>query len=243
MKPYLLWLGSCALMLSTLAHAGPDDYIFLPSVTYGESEIDFKYGTAKQGEERISAASLGFGYGVSQRWFTEFYAKYHHTGSEGSSFDAWEWENKFQLSEAGEYPVDIGAIIELERPQTRSEGYELRLGPLLQTEFGKTQWNGSILLQRHFRAEGEQLTTLGYQWQAKYRLQPQFEFGLQGFGEMGEWNHWAPRDQQSHRLGPAVFGKLFLGQRQAIRYNAAWLIKASDAAPANNFRLQVEYEF
>jgi len=32
--------------------------------------------------------------------------------------------------------VDIGFLLEIERPKVRSEGYELRWGPLLQTEFG-----------------------------------------------------------------------------------------------------------
>ncbi len=243
MKYFSSLVGTLALILSPFVHAGTDEYIFLPGVTYGESEIDFKYGTAKQGEERIGAASLGFGYGVTPRWFTEFYAKYHHTGSEGTRFDAWEWENKFQLTEVGQYPVDFGAVIELERPQVRSEGYELRIGPLMQTEFGKVQLNANILFQRHFRAEGPQRTELGYQWQTKYRLQPEFEIGLQGFGDVGEWHHWAPRNEQSHRLGPAVLGKFALGNRRAIKYNAAWLIKASDAAPSKNFRMQMEYEF
>lgn len=83
-----------------------------------------------------------------------------------------------------------------------------------------------------------------YQWQTKYRWLPQFEFGLQGMGEMGAWDHWAPREERSHQLGPAVFGKFSLGsERQAIKYNAAWLLGASQAAPSHTLRLQMEYEF
>jgi len=52
-----------------------------------------------------------------------------------------------------------------------------------------------------------------------------------------------PADQRSHRMGPAVFGKIPLGNRQAIRYNAAWLLGASTNAPSQTFRMQVEYEF
>ena len=40
---------------------------------------------------------------------------------------------------------------------------------------------------------------------------------------MGKWNDWDKQADQSHRIGPAVFGKFALGNRQAIRYNAAWL--------------------
>ena len=48
---------------------------------------------------------------------------------------------------------------------------------------------------------------------------------------------------QSHKAGPAIFGKLADGNHHAIEYNAAWLFGMSDAAPDNTFRLQIEYEF
>jgi hypothetical protein len=231
------------LPLSAMA-VGPADYVFLPGVEYGEREIDLKFGSQKRrGEDRLSAASLGFGYGVTQRWFTEFYQKYERTGDEGMHVDAWEWENKLQLTEPGQYPIDAGVIIEVERPKDRTEGYEARFGPLFQTEMGKLQLNGNLLFERHYRAETQERTEFGYQWQIKYRWQQQFEFGLQGFGEFGKWNQWDPADQRSHRMGPAVFGKIPLGNRQAIRYNAAWLLGASTSAPKQTFRMQVEYEF
>jgi len=236
-----------ALVLPPQAvHAfGPADYVFTPSVTYGEHEIDFKAGAWKKtDEERLRAWSIGYGYGVNQRWWTELYRKYESFANESiTKFDAREWENKFQLTEQGEYPVDVGFVIEVERPQDRSEGYELLFGPLFQTDFDKLQLNGNFLFQRNVRADAPQHTEFGYQWQAKYRWKAEFEFGLQGFGEVGAWNHWDPPDERTHRLGPAVFGKLALGGRQALRYNAAWLVGATSGAPDNTFRMQVEYEF
>ena len=237
-------IGLLLLGNATTGVAGPSDYVFLPGVTYGEREIDFKTGSWRHpGDGNLTAASLGFGYGVTQYWFTEIYRKYEHPGGEATRFDAWEWENKFQLTEPGRYPLDVGFIVEIERPQDRSEGYEALLGPLFQTELGKFQLNANVLLSRHFRAATEQHTELGYQWQIKYRWKPQFEFGAQAFGEVGRWDHWAVANEQSHRLGPAVFGKLALGNRQAIRYNAAWLVGTSDNSPKQTFRAQVEYEF
>jgi hypothetical protein len=45
-------------------------YIYLPTVEYGEREIDFKTGSGRQpAGDRLSAASLGFGYGATERWF------------------------------------------------------------------------------------------------------------------------------------------------------------------------------
>ncbi|MDE2118856.1 MAG: hypothetical protein KGJ19_09720, partial [Betaproteobacteria bacterium] len=151
------------------------------------------------------------------------------------------------FTETGQYPVDIGFITELEAPLSGNAPWERRLGPLLQTEFGKLQLNGNLLFERAFGKADESgvpfSTNFAYQWQAKYRWQATLEFGVQGLGEMGKWNDWNKQANQNHRVGPAVFGKFALGNRQAIRYNAAWLIGASNAAPNHIFRMQVEYEF
>ncbi|MGH8753456.1 MAG: hypothetical protein ACREUJ_06220 [Burkholderiales bacterium] len=235
-----------AIIPLTAAAGEPDDYVFLPGVTYGEREIEFRLGTFKKAEEgRESAATVGFGYGVTQRWFTEFYFKFQHTDDRGTHYDAWEWENKFQLTETGQYPVDAGFIVEIEKPNDLAGGYQVRLGPLLQTEVGKVQLNTNFLLTQIFGSHSSQRAEYGYQWQAKYRWQPKFEFGFQGFGDVGSWNHWDAIEEPSpqHRMGPAIFGKFALGGRQAIRYNAAFLFLKSNNAPSQNFRAQVEYEF
>ena len=242
-------IGAAGVMMAAAlsagsAVAGPADYVYVPAVTYGEREIDFKAGSTKRdGEDRGSAASLGLGYGVTDYWFAEVYGKYRRENGNGTEFDAFEWENKFQLTQPGQYPIDVGFITEIERPRDRSEGYEVKFGPLFQTEFGKTQLNLNILFQRNYRAAESNPLKLGYQWQVKYRWMPTFELGAQGFGDVGQWNRLAPRNEQSHLVGPAVFGKFALGGRHAIRYNAAYLFDVSDTKRGNTLRAQVEYEF
>lgn len=247
MKRSATLLAAVSVIACKSAMAGPDDYIHLPNVEYGEREIDFRFGTSKSKDEpRESGATLGFGYGATDWWFTEIYAKYkREEGDYGQRtfFDAFEWENKFQLTETGKYPVDVGFLLEIERPRDHAEGWEVKYGPLFQTEFGKIQLNANVLFQRSYRAAERTTTELQYQLQAKYRWKPAFEFGFQGFGELGKWDDWAPSDEQLHRFGPAVFGKLDVGNHKAIRYNAAWLFAASSATPDNTFRMQVEYEF
>lgn len=241
MKRNAVLIAAMGMLYLQSAHASPADYVYTPMVEKGEKEIDFKYGTADS-DPRRSLGSLGVGYGVNDWWFTEAYVKYAKEGG-STRYDAFEWENKFQLTETGKYPVDVGFITEIEIPRNHDEGTELKVGPLFQTEFGKLQLNGNILFERHFNAAESSSTEAGYQWQVKYRWQPIFEYGVQGFGEWGPWDNWAPTSEQVHKVGPAVFGKVHVGDRQVIQYNAAWLFGTSDAAPDNTFRLQVEYEF
>jgi len=134
----------------------------MPTVEYGEREIELRIGTAsgEGGEPRASAASIAFGYGVTPWWATEIYGKWHRNGA--TSFDAIEWENRFELTEPGQYFADLGFLVEIERPRDRAEGYELRIGPLLQKDIGAVQTNFNVLLERHYRSSEPEATELGY---------------------------------------------------------------------------------
>ncbi len=246
MKLFAALFAATALVCLQNAVAGPSDYVYEPKVEYGEKEIDFKFGQANKlapEDDLRAASSLGFGYGARQHWFTEFYLKWENTSGEGVHYDAVEWENKFQLTETGEYPVDVGLITEIERPEDHSEGWEVKIGPLFQSDFGKLQANTNFLFTHNYEAEIQDPTQFSYQVQLKYRWKPVFEYGVQGFGDMGTWNHWNNSSQQSQRFGPALFGKVGVGVHKAIRYNAAFLFGTTEAAPKQTFRLQVEYEF
>ena len=248
MNRSLRLLAAAALGLPAAAIAGPSDYIYVPSVEYGEREIDFKSGGWKLRDEpvRQSAASVGFGYGATQWWFTEAYLKYEKETGERTKYDAFEWENKFQLTEPNRFFVDVGLITEIEIPkERREEGYEFKVGPLFQWDTGAVRWNANLLFERVFRGSSEEqrVTEMGYQLQARYDPTPAIGIGVQAFGEMGKWDHWEPRSEQNHRAGPALFGKVKLGGREAIKYNAAWLHGVGEGAPRNTVRVQAEYEF
>jgi len=242
-------LAAAALALPVLAHADPDEYVQVPAVEYGEREIDFKSGTRefRDTHTRESAGSIGFGWGGAPWWFTEAYLKYHKEAGDRTRYDEMEWENKFQLTETNKYPVDLGLLVELEIPRAREEGqFLMKVGPLLQWDTGPLRWNTNVFFERAHdpRTEEPHETELQYQAQIAYRLKNGMDVGVQAFGDLGKWNDWLPRDEQSHRIGPAVFGKVKLGEgRQAIRWNAAWLFGVSKAAADNALRIQAEYEF
>ncbi len=246
MKIIVLLLLLFPLAFLKSAYAGPADYVYTPDVKYGESEIGVNYGTsAPVAGKRAQVTSFSMGYGVTEYWFTDVYLKQSRNGVQNTTLI--EWENKFQLTEKGKYPVDIGLVTELEIPVSGNAPSEVRIGPLLQKEFGKLRLNGNVLFERAFGKADEDgvpfSTNLAYQWQIKYRWQETLEFGVQGLGGLGTWNNWATQAGQNHRIGPVVSGEFDLGNHQAIKYNAAWLVGASAAAPNHTFRMSVEYEF
>ncbi|MFM7800624.1 MAG: hypothetical protein ACKO69_00510, partial [Limnohabitans sp.] len=69
----------------------------------------------------------------------------------------------------------------------------------------------------------------------------------QAFGDLGTWDNWASSQAQGRRIGPAAFGKIGIGNKQAIKYNAAYLIGKTriddQAFRGKTLRMQLEYEF
>ena len=238
-------LALCLAGAAAAARAGPADDVLSAVVDDGEREIDLKAGS---GRSRAGAATrqftAGYGLGLGHGVFTEAYALWHQEPGEPRGFDAFEWENRVQLTETGRHAVDVGVLLEIERPRDRSDGYEVRTGLLLQGDpAARLQANLNLLFEKHLRSRTPAQATLGYQWQLKWRAAPAFEPGLQGLGELGPWRRWAAAGEPSHAAGPAAFGRVKTGPGQAIRYNAAWLHGFNDGAPRQLLRLQVEYEF
>jgi hypothetical protein len=244
--PFALAIAAAAALTPSVTRAEPNDYVASPIVEEGEREIELKSGVVKLRDgSRESRHSLAFGYGINSWWATEVYASWHKEPGERLSFDSWELENRFQLTETGRYPVDVGLLIEVERPRDRAEGYEFRYGALMQSDLSD-QWQGNLnlLFERRIKStDGNGPIELGYQWQLKYRWHPELEFGVQGLGDVGHWRHWEPRDEQPHSVGPVVLGRFKTGQHQFMKYDVGLLFGLTDGAPHRTLRARAEFEF
>jgi len=239
-----LAVGAIAAACVGAAHAEASDYVLTPLVVQGERAIELKLGDAGGRLPRESVGSVSLEYSPTGFWTTEAYLQYAHSRDLGTHYDAVEWENRFQLTEPGEYALDWGLAAELEKPGDRAEGWNVRLGPLIQGTVGvRWQWNFNPLLAANWSGATASTIHFNYQAQFKYRYQPTFEFGLQGFGDTGPWYHWAQFNSQFQNLGPAIFGHYPLGGRRSIYYNAGWLFGYTQATPRNTLRAQLEFEF
>jgi hypothetical protein len=225
------------------AQADVADYVFVP---YGSERPFVASIAAGQAQARDGSLSRGevlaAGWQVTPRWFTQAYAAFAQEPDSPSRLDAWSWLNHWALS-ANDGPFAAGLLAELEHPQDRSEGDALTLGTTLQWDLQHAQLNLNLLLSRAFGAQVSEPASLGYQWQARWLQRPGWELGLQGFGELGPWNHWPGWSAQSHTLGPALFWTQQGAATGRWAADAAWLAGLSSASPRSVLRLRVRYEF
>ncbi|MES2152285.1 MAG: hypothetical protein V4508_21100 [Pseudomonadota bacterium] len=235
----------CLVALSALANcasAGTGYYLVSTYPNEGERTVDFKYWNAKpSGRPPRSSPELGLGYNVNGRWFTEVSASWFQLSPGSNKLSALEWQNDFMLTQ-GQYPIDVALHSTIERDQD-THGLGLEIGPVFQTEIGRTQLNLNLFFERDYRVEEVTEVDFKYQWQVRQHWMRKLDVGLQGFGELGKWNDWLPRAQQSHRAGPALFGSWDTGAHEQLKYEAAYLIGKNSGHTAKSVTLRLQYAF
>jgi len=231
--------------LPSLALADTGYYLVSAYDVEGQASLDYKYWNAHYNGLTVAAPELGVGYGVTSRWYTELSGVWLKINGGGSQWVATEWQNDYLLTQ-GQYAVDVALHTNISRARDSADGYELELGPAMQTEIGRTQFNANLFLSRTYHAEGlapdSNPVQLAYQLQVKHRWTSSFQPGLQAFGEVGKWNDWLPSNKQSHRAGPMIYGHRDIGEQQ-LKYEAAYLIGRNSARAAKSFTMRVQYLF
>jgi hypothetical protein len=135
--------------------------------------------------------------------------------------------------------VDVGLLAEYEHTFGAGPD-EIKIGPIFEKEIGRTVATLNLVFEREVGSGASDETELDYRWQVRWRGNESLEFGVQGFGGLGEVDHLG--DDTSHSVGPALFGVKRLKNGDKLAYDAAVLAGINDAAPDMTVRVSLEYE-
>lgn len=235
-------IGSLALCCNTVARADPADKVLLPTVVQGEVEFELLGGfqhwpSHDSDRERQFVGEIG--YGLTPWWKSEIGVGTTRFPSASYHLDEIEWENIFALTEPGEYWLDLGLLAELARDYGAGRN-AVKLGPMLQKELGPVQVNLNVFFARELGTDAQPGAAISYQWQLKWRGDPRFEPGFQGFGTLGRTNDFG--QQTENRIGPAFFGQIVTSPRHKLKYDAAVLFGVTNNTANATVRFQLEYE-
>ena len=240
-----LLLGVVFMAASDQAHASHK--IYSPYVDEGEVELEMRAHTtfdsdaSKNSNEKMKFEA---GYGVTDKWFTTIGGEVADNANHQHEYQATFWENIFQLTEQGQYWVDVGAYLEYEVGHTSGSSDQVEGKLLLEKAVGQYVNTANLVLVREVGSNAANATNFEYAWRTKYLFSKAVELGVEIYGEMGELGHFLPSAQQDHRIGPVLSGVLPLGSRKGKwLYEVGYLFGASDAAPDGTLKFNLEYEF
>ena len=236
-------------LAGTAQQAAAGFKVYSPYVEKGEFEIEYRpvqTHDANAAKDNAQTHVLGVGYGVTDWWFTEVYAEWEREPGTGqsTSFAAFEWENRFQLTEKGANWADFGLLVEYERTDAGSAPDKVEIGAIIAKSAGKFDLAWNIVLEREVGTNASDDIELGQSFQAKYRLDPAFEPGMEIHSGFGPLDDMPGFDEQAHYAGPVIEGKMPLADTGAtFKYNVGYMFGLTDETPDGTIKAELEIEF
>lgn len=241
-------IAAAAVSLAFAATAQAGYKVYSPYVEMGELEIEYRPSVTVDGDDAKHGEQvhlIGVGYGVTSWWFTELYGEWEREAGPGeeAAFEAFEWENRFQLTNPGENWVDFGILAEYERTDSGSAPDKIEIALLFAKNLGKFDLTYNLVFEREVGGGASEDVDLGHALQLKYRLDRTFEPGIEIFGEFGPIDNIAGFNEEAHYAGPIVEGEAPLGEGGLkLKYNAGYLFGLSDEAADGVIKAIIELE-
>lgn len=241
-------LAGLSVLSVTARDAEAGFKVYAPYVEYRELELEYRPSrTVDDDDDKEDEQKhlLGIGYGVTPWWFTEVYSEWaREAGSnQDTKFEAVEWENRFQITNPGEYWLDFGLQLEYEHTDSGDSPDEIALSLLFAKELGKFEATYNLIFAHEIGDDASSDVELADSFQLKYRLNRLFEPAIEIFGEFGSLEDTPSFDEQEHYVGPVTTGVLPLGVfGLKFKYNVGYLFGVSDTAADGVIKAILEFE-
>ena len=248
MKPaaVIAFVSVISVLVFSSNNAFASHVVYSPYVEKGEYEIElrghttFDNNSSKDDNQKYKVEA---GYGFTDYWFSAVYAEVEKEQPSGDyEHTATAWENIFQLTEQGEYWVDMGLYLEYEHPASSAKDDKLEGKLLLEKAYGQWAHTANIIFTRKLSSTNN-ATGFEYAWRTRYKYKKTFEPGFELYGDFGEFARVSPSDQQDHRAGFVAYGEFGDYNKGKWLYQIGYLFGLTDAAPDGTLKFVVEYEF
>jgi len=231
------------LFVAGIQEAEATKKVYSPHVEKGEWEIEtrgsYDFDDRSSKSDKVKE-KFAIGYGVTDYWLTEFYGQIERGASEEDfDFTEWEWENRFELTEPGEFWVDVGLYVayELKNGQDKSDKMEGKI--LLEKSFGKFKHRANINFEQEVGGDRTSNDLEGgFAWLTRYKLTKLVQPGVEYYIDFGSFQEGNSYDEQTHQLGPVLHGKM-----GHVEYDVGYLFGLTDPAPEGSLKWILEYEW
>ena len=255
----------CAAALGTAlwtapAYAGGGVFeVIHPDVVEGGFELEvlsgFTLDSVESGEE-ISVHEIAFAYSPTSFWKTTFAFEIANIKDESAEVEGFEWENLFLLpfgeghgkgghshdhSDHGFVALEaVGIFAALEVPNSGGiRDGAIEVGPVAEIAFGNVETVANFLFEFPFADE----ENVGVSWalQVKYPVTKQIGIGFEVFG--GIENAFEGESEDTHLVGPAIYGSFNLGRGRELEPRLAVLFGLNDNSPDAVLSFNLELKF
>ena len=230
--------------------AWADMHVRLPHVNWREFEFEHNgsitFGAKGSAVDRAQSYTNAISYGVTPWWKIELEGELASGGGQHLTWAATTLENTFQLTERGQYWLDLGFFAEYSQA-TGSVPNALQLGPILHKEgpslFGYvTAHTLNVFFSRDVGGGATHRTGLNLAWQSVLRIDPLIAPGFEYYSGIEDTAQFGRFREQRHFLGPVLTGAQNFAPWGKLKYEVGYLFGLTSAPARSAVRWKLEYE-
>lgn len=251
---YLL-TGLTALALLAPLEARASFHIFSPyGMDYGELEFEHNGSASFHRNPDLSGAqshTIEFGGGVTPWWNSEIEFGFDREPgfNQPTLLTQIVTENRFQLTQPGQYFADLGFYIEYGQSTTtgkHASHNQVTFGPMIGKDIGRTTSILNLFFTRQLGPnQTSQRLNLTYAWQTRWNLWQPLSPAIEIYGDAGPVGASTRFSQQQLLIGPVAIGslrfdQLGLGKAGKVKYEVGWLFGATSPSPQGVLRWRLE---
>ncbi len=231
-------LASAAMLAGTAARASDDFIVYSPYVTEGQSEAEFRTHQQFDGDPALDgerAYVLSLAHSFTSWWQTEVYlGRYERDPGTANTFEGYEFENVFQVTDQGHYWADFGFLASYEYNALPDEPGVLEFGPLFEKRTGNIDHRLNFIWEKELGGGASRHYEFRASYAATYRVTALLQPGFEAY--------YRP-DDDSHQIGPALNGEIATAGGNELEYHVAYLFGLNHDAADGTLALRLEYEF
>ncbi len=234
LKNLALSVAGASALLAYAAPAYATKALTSPYVTKGRATSEWRGGyDVMDNAHDVARTRLLQSYGVTDWWDTRIAGTFSHNGE--ASTDALSWENKFQLTEKGALPIDLG--LRLDYSYSTNAGVDKGFARLLAAKkIGPVSQIANFSVGRELGEDHSNNMTFDVAYGAAYDLSPDYALGVEYYGDFADFDN--TYSEQVHQVGPVLYGT-----EGMFKYQVGALAGISEAAPDVAFKATMSYSF
>jgi len=240
------FVATLAIVMAVVTSpADASDKIYSPYVEYGEFELEYRGHVTnddRAAKDNNEGHKVEIGYGFTEFWSAAIIGEWEKEPGVSREFVATSWENIFQLTDQGQYWLDVGLYLEYQLADESNAADKVEAKLLLErpgTLFTNTV---NIILEREVGSNSSNATELEIFWRTKYRWKKALEPAIEIYSKIGEIGNSGSFNTQNHSLGPVMMGVLPVGNGSKFKYEFGYLFGISDGAADGKWKWVVEWE-
>ena len=236
----IVLLVSFAVVAAADAYA--DDYtIDSPQVDKGEAYAlaHLNYSADNQSNlDHYFSQIYGAGYGVTSFWATEMDVEIEKSSTFSTKLTTLRWANILAPFQPGEYWVDAGLYVGVDKAMQNSVPNNAEAKLLLEKNIGNFTNTANIIFDHNFGPNSASGVDIGFSCRTKYHVNDMFEPAIEYYSNIGKLNRDNDFNRQDNVLGPVIQGHF--GE---ISYDTGVLFGVSKSAHDVTIKLNMEYSF